>query len=121
MPQNRRTIHMHAKDFLTDWYLCRLRLKIVQGPDRLQQESCCRFLSASPHQSVISCSTWILRIITSSPIVTIISSANPNQPNTIAVTPTPLLTLPFAKSCAIMLAATDAVCCHNTDTSTKIE
>lgn len=38
-----------------------------------------------------------------------------------AVTPTPLLTLPFARSCAMILAATEAVCCHSTETSTKIE
>lgn len=59
--------------------------------------------------------------MTSNPIVTMIKSTNPNQPSTIAVVPTPLLTLPFPKSCAIMDAATDAVCCHKTDTRTKIE
>jgi hypothetical protein len=57
--------------------------------------------------------------MTSSPIVTTTIKANPNQPKTIAEVPTPLLTLPFPKSWAIVLAPTDAVCCHRTDTSTK--
>lgn len=35
--------------------------------------------------------------------------------------PTPLLRLPLAKFCTIELAATDAVCCHSTDTSTNTE
>lgn len=35
--------------------------------------------------------------------------------------PTPLLTLPFPKSWAIIDAATEAVCCHRTDTSTNID
>ncbi|KAF3387861.1 hypothetical protein DPV78_011998 [Talaromyces pinophilus] len=35
--------------------------------------------------------------------------------------PTPLLRLPLAKFWTIELAATDAVCCHNTDTSTNTE
>lgn len=38
-----------------------------------------------------------------------------------AVVPTPLLTLPLPKSWAIIEAATEAVCCHRTETSTKIE
>ena len=59
--------------------------------------------------------------MTSNPIVTMISSANPNHPSTIAVVPTPLRTLPLPKSWAIIDAATDAVCCQSTDTSTKIE
>lgn len=59
--------------------------------------------------------------MTSNPIVTITINANPNQPRTIAEVPTPLLTLPFPRSCAIVLAATEAVCCHNTDTSTKTD
>lgn len=63
----------------------------------------------------------ILRIITSRPMVTMISNTNPNQPSTIAAVPTPLFTLPFPKSCATVAAATEAVCCHNTDTSTKID
>ena len=61
----------------------------------------------------------MLSIMTSNPIVTIISNANPNQPKIIAAVPTPDFTLPFPRSCAIVLAATDAVCCHNTDTRTK--
>lgn len=35
--------------------------------------------------------------------------------------PTPLLTLPFPRSWAIMDAATEAVCCHRTETRTKID
>lgn len=65
--------------------------------------------------------TRILNIMTNRPIVTIISNVNENQPSTIALVPTPDLTAPLPKSSAIVLAATDAVCCHNTDTSTKIE
>lgn len=53
--------------------------------------------------------------------MTRISSAKPNQPSTMALVPTPLLTLPFPKSCAICAAATLAVCCHNTETSTNID
>ena len=63
----------------------------------------------------------ILKIITKRPIVTMMKSVKPNQPNIIAVDPTPLLTLPFPRSWAIVLAATEAVCCHNTETSTKME
>ena len=58
--------------------------------------------------------------MTRRPIVTIISSANPNHPNTIAVTPTPVSTLPFPMVSAIVAAATLAVCCQSTLTSTKI-
>jgi len=72
-------------------------------------------------QSIIDAKTRILNIITSRPIVTMIKSVKLNQPITIADVPTPDNTLPLPKSCAIMLAATDAVCCHNTDTNTKIE
>ena len=71
--------------------------------------------------SVSLSSTIILNIMTSNPIVTIISNTKPNQPSTIAPVPTPLFTLPLPKSCATVAAATDAVCCHNTDTSTKME
>ena len=74
------------------------------------------------HQSSVNRSNkLILKIMINNPIVTTISNANPNQPSTIAVVPTPLLTLPFPKSCAIVLAATEAVCCHSTETSTKTE
>ena len=59
--------------------------------------------------------------MTNKPIVTMINKANPNQPNIIAAVPIPLLTLPFPKSWAIVLAPTEAVCCHRTETSTKIE
>lgn len=85
-------------------------------------------LSPRPHRSidrpinqssVNRASNRILKIIINNPIVTIISNANPNHPNIIAVVPTPLFTLPFPRSCAIVLAATDAVCCHKTLTSTK--
>lgn len=74
------------------------------------------------HSSSVNCLSMLkLRIITSNPIVTITMRANPNQPRTIADEPTPLLTLPLPMSCAIVLAATDAVCCHRTETSTKTE
>jgi hypothetical protein len=59
--------------------------------------------------------------MTNSPIVTTMSNEKPNQPKTIAVVPIPLRTLPFAKSSAIIDAATEAVCCHKTETSTNIE
>lgn len=63
----------------------------------------------------------MLRIMTSKPIVTNMRRANPSHPKTMAATPTPLLTLPIAKVCATCDAATDAVCCHRTETSTKME
>jgi len=69
----------------------------------------------------VSANTRMLNIMTNKPMVTMISNANANQPSTIAVVPTPLFTLPFPKSCAIIEAATDAVCCQSTETSTKIE
>lgn len=50
-----------------------------------------------------------------------INSANENQPMTMALVPTPLLTAPFPKSCAMTDAATEAVCCHKTETRTKID
>src|SRR5438046_589905 len=59
--------------------------------------------------------------MTSRPIVTTINSANPNQPSIIAVVPTPDFTLPLPKSCAMVAAATEAVCCYNTETRTKID
>lgn len=71
--------------------------------------------------SVNSRSRLMLRIMTSSPIVTTTRNPKPNQPSTIAEVPTPLLTLPLPMSCAIVLAATEAVCCHNTDTRTNTE
>lgn len=49
------------------------------------------------------------------------SSVNENQPITMALVPTPLLTDPLPKSWAMTDAATDAVCCHRTETRTKIE
>lgn len=73
------------------------------------------------HSSVKRSKRLMLNIITSSPIVTIINNANPNQPNIIAVAPTPLFRLPLPRSCAIVLAATEAVCCHRTDTSTNTD
>lgn len=63
----------------------------------------------------------MLRIMNSSPIVTTTNKTNPNQPNTMADVPTPLLTLPLPMSWAMVLAATDAVCCHSTETSTNTE
>lgn len=63
----------------------------------------------------------MLRIITSNPMVTTTMRPNPNQPRTMAEVPTPLFTLPFPRSWATVLAATDAVCCHKTDTSTNTD
>ncbi len=74
-----------------------------------------------PSYPKVSLRTLILKIITNNPIVTTINKAKLNHPRTIAVVPTPLLTLPLPKSCAIMLAATEAVCCHNTETRMNIE
>lgn len=54
-------------------------------------------------------------------MVTITNNTKPNQPSTMAEVPTPLLTTLLPKSWAIVVAATDAVCCHNTETSTKTE
>lgn len=54
-------------------------------------------------------------------MVTMMSSVKENQPRTMALVPTPDLTLPLPKSSAMVLAATEAVCCHSTDTSTKME
>jgi hypothetical protein len=59
--------------------------------------------------------------MTSKPMVTIISSVKLNQPMTMAEEPTPDRTLPLARSWAMMLAATEAVCCQRTDTRTKME
>ena len=53
--------------------------------------------------------------------MTAMNSTKPNHPNIIAEVPTPLLTLPFPKSWATVLAATEAVCCQSTDTRTKTE
>lgn len=61
----------------------------------------------------------MLRIMTSRPMVTMMSRVKLNQPSTMALDPIPDMTLPLPKSCAMMDAATDAVCCHNTDTSTN--
>jgi hypothetical protein len=44
-----------------------------------------------------------------------------NQPMTMALVPTPEMTAPLPKSWAIMEAATEAVCCHSTETRTKME
>lgn len=71
--------------------------------------------------SVSRSSRLILNIMMSNPMVTIINKAKPNHPNIMAVVPTPDLTLPLPRSWAIVLAATDAVCCHSTETSTKTE
>lgn len=40
---------------------------------------------------------------------------------TMALVPTPDLTEPFPKSCAMTEAATEAVCCQSTETRTKME
>lgn len=75
----------------------------------------------SQSSSVNFLSILILRIMMRRPIVTITNSTKPNQPSTMAEVPTPLLTTLLPISWAIVLAATDAVCCHNTETSTKTE
>jgi len=84
----------------------------LSSPKHHSKSSACR----PSNHAAISSNNRILNIITTSPIVTITNNANPNQPNIIAVAPTPLFTLPFPKSCAICAAATEAVCCHSTDT-----
>lgn len=68
----------------------------------------------------IALKTLILRIMTNNPIVTMMSNANENQPRTMALVPTPDLTAPLPKSCAMTEAATEAVCCQRTDTRTKM-
>ena len=74
------------------------------------------------HSSSVSCLIiLILRIMTRRPIVTTTSSTKPNQPRTMAEVPTPLFTLPLPMSWAIVLAATEAVCCHNTETRTNTD
>lgn len=78
-------------------------------------------MSRFDQSSVSRSSRLMLNIMTSNPMVTIMNNAKPNQPNIIAVVPTPDLTLPLPRSCAIVLAATDAVCCHSTETRTKTE
>src|SRR3569833_612491 len=70
---------------------------------------------------VSSFSTRMLSIMTSRPMVTMMSRVKLNQPMTMALVPTPDSTLPLARSWAMMEAATDAVCCHSTDTSTKMD
>ena len=62
-----------------------------------------------------------LIIMANNPMVTMMSRAKLNQPRTMAVVPTPLLTLPLPRSWAMVVAATEAVCCQRTDTSTKME
>ena len=44
-----------------------------------------------------------------------------NQPSAMALEPIPDMTLPFPKSWAMIEAATEAVCCHKTDTRMKID
>lgn len=90
---------------------------MLTGPSRSENQNRTFF----PLYANVSLRTLILSIMTNSPIVTMISKAKPNQPRTMAVVPTPLLTLPFPKSWAMMDAATEAVCCHSTDTRTNIE
>lgn len=73
------------------------------------------------HSSVSLSRRWILKIMTSRPMVTMSSSAKLNQPSTMADVPTPLFMLPLPMSWATCAAATEAVCCHSTDTKTKTE
>ena len=71
--------------------------------------------------SVISLTTLYARMKLKRPIVTRTSRPKANQPRTIEDEPTPLRMLPLPKSCATVLAATEAVCCQSTDTRTKTE
>lgn len=48
------------------------------------------------------------------------SSVKLNHPMTMALVPTPLFTLPLPRSSAMTDAATEAVCCHSTETRTKM-
>ena len=54
-------------------------------------------------------------------MVTMMRRVKENQPRTMALEPMPDMTLPLPKSWAMMEAATEAVCCHSTDTSTNTE
>ncbi len=63
----------------------------------------------------------MLSIMTSRPMVTMMSSVKENQPMTMALVPTPDRTEPLPKSWAIVAAATDAVCCQRTETRMKME
>ena len=63
----------------------------------------------------------IERMMMSKPIVTTINMANENQPMTMALVPTPLFTAPLPKSWAMTEAATEAVCCHKTETRIKTD
>lgn len=54
-------------------------------------------------------------------MVTMMRRVKENQPMTMALVPTPLRTAPLPKSWAMMEAATEAVCCHRTETRTKME
>lgn len=63
----------------------------------------------------------MLSIMTSRPMVTMMSRVKENQPRTMALVPTPARTAPLPKSSAMVLAATEAVCCHRTETSTKMD
>ena len=53
---------------------------------------------APPQSSAISPSSLTLRIMMSRPMVTMINSAKPNHPSTMAVVPTPETTLPLPRS-----------------------
>ena len=54
-------------------------------------------------------------------MVTTISKLKASQPSTMALVPTPDLTLPLPKSWATCAPATEAVCCHKTETRTKMD
>lgn len=126
-----RTLYIHvmrSQQQRRRVYACAWCIIVVQkfNPSMLAKKSTLGvFVSLLPafihHSSTNSSSSLILNIITNSPIVTTINMANENHPSTMAVVPTPLWTLPFPRSWAIVLAATDAVCCHNTLTRTNTE
>lgn len=82
----------------------------------------CTTNSRADYSSSVNCLiSLILRIMTSRPTVTTTRRPKPNQPRTMADVPTPLFTLPLPMSWAIVLAATDAVCCHSTETNTNTD
>lgn len=96
----------------------KIKFKQPLGSSTKQPMRICQDNQSSSVNLAIICK---LKIMTRRPIVTMMSSAKLNQPRIMAVAPTPLRTLPLPSACAMREAATEAVCCHSTDTSTKME